>query len=380
LKPDLLVLIGVMLGALVISSAAERPARDTATLVGLAAGICMGAKYAGLPLSAVLLLGLWLERRSLRPTLVALGIALGVGGVWYARNLWLHHNPVAPYGSLLFPSFLSPMGEAAFLGATHHFGRGRELWHLVTAPVAMFLVPDAFGGRGNLFSPLIWLGVGAVLVGRLRPIALRVMGASIVPYLAWSFTLQNPRLLLPIVLPLAVLAAGVVDHFRATHRWWWRLCLGSAAAALIPGLLVTGVPAVRYLALGQAEYFRNWSPWYEDVQSVDATLGPRNEARVLAVSGCLTLLRHSALSLSPYLQAELLPEEMSGDNLGQVLARHHITHVYGSSEALAQPPWLQEARHWDLLWQNPSSRLSGSHLFRAAPSIETKFFRVKAKD
>jgi hypothetical protein len=380
LKPDALVLVGVTLGALAISSVSDRPAIFSATLVGLAAGICMGAKYAALPVSAVLLLALLVQRRSLFPTLVALGVALGVGGVWYVRNLCLHGNPVAPYGSALLPSFLSPMGEAAFFRTTQSFGRGRDVWHVLTAPVAMLAVPDAFGGRGSLFSPLCWLGVGAVVVSRLRVIGLPVLGAAALLYLVWTFTLQNPRLLLPIVFPLSVLAAGVIEHWRATsRRWLSRIALWSAAAGLIPGLLVVGVPAIRYLALDRREYLRRSSPLYDDVLRIDATLGARDDVRVLAVSGSLALLRHSALSLSPYLQSEILPEELTSGRVTEVLARHHITHVYGTGDALAKPPWSEATRQWDLLWRNPSSRLSGTHLLRAGPTLETQFMQVNRR-
>jgi hypothetical protein len=239
----------------------------------------------------------------------------------------------------------------------------------------MFVAPRAFGGSGNLFSPLVFLGLGAVLIERMRRIAVCAAGSFALLYLSWFFSLQNPRLLLPSVLPLAILVAGTFEHWLAGGRRLLSTALaGAAVVGLAPALLVVLLPAWRYIHLGEDQYLRARAPFYDDVRRIDAALAP--DARVLSLASSFFTPRHSWLAASPYIQSEIPPEELIAGRLLETLRRHHITHVYGTARTLQDQPWAAASGAWRLVWRNPKSCACGQRLLSSGPVLETALFAL----
>jgi hypothetical protein len=98
--------MAAMAATLVFVSGGGRSAGWNAVLLGLAAGLVLGAKGTGLPFFVVFVCaaaagalwtrgtGVW--RRAVAHTALVAGVALLVGGYWYARNAVSTGNPVYP--------------------------------------------------------------------------------------------------------------------------------------------------------------------------------------------------------------------------------------------------------------------------------------------
>jgi hypothetical protein len=372
LKPDLLVLLALALGLLALVSRKERQPSSTAILVGLAAGACIGAKYSAIPVAVLLVASAAIESGRPIDALVAGAAALTVGGFWYVRNLVMHGTPAPPF---LAAPFLSTAGRQSVETAMRSFGSGRSVSDFMIGPVKMFLEPRRFGGTGGLSSPLIYLGFGALFIRAERRLALRAVGAFVVLYAAWFITLQNPRLLLPAMLPIAIMAAVVIQRVRsAGMEVVYRMATGAALLALVPGLFVILLSSARYIRSGEPEYLRERSPFYDDIQRIDAELPAA--ARVLSLTGALGAGPPRWLPLSPYIQAELPPEEMSGGDPLKVLRQHGVTNIFGTWATFQTPPWSFARDHARLIWRNPDACACGRHLLRTDAKVETALFEI----
>jgi hypothetical protein len=113
---DLPSLAWLWVAAALVAVADERPG-----LLGpavLAIALAVGTKTTTAPLAVVLLgIAAWRHRAGLRPLAPLLGAALaigvGVGGIWYLRNLVVHGSPLWPFRSTPFgdpePAFIRPL-------------------------------------------------------------------------------------------------------------------------------------------------------------------------------------------------------------------------------------------------------------------------------
>ena len=207
-------------------------------LCGVWCGFCLGTKYFGLiPLfwMVVAALGVMGKRRAwqLKPLLSLIGLALLIGGGWYARNFWWTGNPVFPFAYGIFGGrgWTAPMA-ADYTASVSAFGFGRSPLDLVWLPWRFSMSPlnvganaqgltfgqpfwpltDAlldngqtglFEVRGLIFNSFLGpalLAFGApVLLARGKPSALRFVGWSLLFFgLVWALSSQTIRYALPI--------------------------------------------------------------------------------------------------------------------------------------------------------------------------------------
>src|SRR5262249_41138316 len=130
---------------------------------GVFAGIAAGAKYPGALVAAAAVAWTFLRHRERRftSTVVVALCAAASGGIWYALNLWRYGNPIAPF-------FFGARGTVADATTAQDlldgYGVGRGALAFVLAPVRVFLQPDQFCGRANLYNPLAYAGLAGLLV------------------------------------------------------------------------------------------------------------------------------------------------------------------------------------------------------------------------
>lgn len=227
----------------------------------LAAGLAVGTKTTPAPLAVlVLLIALWRLRRELRhrwhvPALGLLG-AVGVGGVWYVRNLFEHGSPLwplstTPWGDPIPPVFRSI--DASLLDNLSATLRGRVgLYELVLAGGLVLL--------GGALSAVVWdrrriTSWGAVIV-----LAALLAWAN-APYTGISASTQLSLGATRYLLPCLLAAAVTVALARRSSPLAALVLLGALAfnldrdwiigfpAAPSPGLLIAGALAAAALSV-----------------------------------------------------------------------------------------------------------------------------------
>jgi hypothetical protein len=257
----------------------DRPTGWAAALAGVLAGLAMGVKYPAIVLTGLIAVAMaavygfqlwglvrrdgwhrWLAHqcrqglrrtggratcatRKFRQTSLFLGVALLIGGVWYARAYAYTGNPVYPFFRHVFggsglDEVLDPIKRP--LPATP--------WNLATALVPMTLQPARFDSVSHQFGPLFLLVLPALLWERAPR---RVWAIVAIGYVFLTLCLtqrQSMRFVLIAVGPLAVGVAWVVS------RWWDRRVLPSKLLAI---LLVGCLGFEATIAAGRARHGLN---------------------------------------------------------------------------------------------------------------------------
>ena len=308
-------------------------------LAGIAAGGALGTKYiAALFAVAVAIssIGTWLHQKDRRVELLkgaALigGVAILVGGVWYARAYQYRGNPVYPFlaNSHLFSDNSLPSGidrsylleksvtpgtePAKFLtqkdtkSPSVHLSvknperqdpdprsekqtgfqtlpqskspLGRSPWALLASPWHISIHPDRFGGRSHQLGIVFLAGLpGLLFTRRLRGLGTLLATAGVY-FVLWFFLRQNVRFLFPI---LSLLAVGLV--------WVWiEMCrMPKLAQALGMAMFLfvftvyAGVSVRRSwdrvpVALGlqnHRDYLLRANPHYALAQKINQKVGP----------------------------------------------------------------------------------------------------------
>lgn len=205
-----------------------------ALAAGLCGGLAGGCKYTAVALVPALLAVSWLfsaaGTRAVGPRRLAL---FGTGALlafspWLVRNWAWTGNPVYPFAYGWFD------GRAWSPEQADQWARGHRL------PPAQ----DTLAGRGQLvvrewlasrlFGPgLAVLALIGLIVGRSRPAVLLALWAALM-LLAWATLTHMPgRFIVPVVVPLALLAGQVGPRGPAGGwvRWAGRIAIGLAALA-----------------------------------------------------------------------------------------------------------------------------------------------------
>lgn len=370
LKPDLLLLDAVLAFAVVLGALDDRSWRDPVVAGGFA-GLMAGCKYSGVPMATLAMaLLVWRMRRA-APIGLALIAFVGLGGFWYARNIVVLGNPMPPFLSSYLSCPLSPGAVRDFEDHRRQFGVGGTAWDALITPIRLLSSPEYFGGIGNVPNPMSLLGLVAPIALAQRRRALGVVVCAGVFYVIWFLSLQNPRLLLPASVLLGVLAAGVVQSMARRSRWLYRAavaaCVGPALLSAAFALARTG-PAY----LDPAGYLAARTPFYQDVLWMNGHLDAPG-ARIASAAGPLGYLDVPGLSLDPFVQAEIPPEDL-GDahRLDAALARAGVTDVFGSAEVLDTDVWSLVRARARVAYDNASSCLCGVHVLRPDPHLETR--------
>jgi hypothetical protein len=234
---DVFCLFAVTTAATLLCRALRAPLRHALVLAlfgGLSLGLCLGAKYAALPLTAcgLPIFGLCalapMGRLSLshfgRAMRLVFATTLGLlppSLFWYARNLRLTGNP-------FFPITVPTLGlPGLFLSSA--FNRGKEL-ELVSSRKEWLYYPfiervSHESGFGAAFACLVPVGVVVLLLvlvrrlrhGRVPPWALPLAWGLSYLLLWWVATPHEARHLLPLITLLGVPALALFQSVRARH-------------------------------------------------------------------------------------------------------------------------------------------------------------------
>lgn len=217
-----------------------RPAAAART--ALLCGICAGVRYQGALVGPALAVALVLAGRQTPRRRLAAGAALVAGTLallapWLLRNLLATGSPLAL--SAFDPVFLRQM-EAFQRG----MGMGRGLVELLLAPWNLTLgsAPGLYaGGFGFRVGPLHLVALALALAGLRRSAEARlaVATASLL-FLAWFFSSQEARFLLPaLVLLLLAGAWGLAGVCAAAPRALRLALLAACCAGALPAQLET---------------------------------------------------------------------------------------------------------------------------------------------
>jgi hypothetical protein len=207
-----------------------------------AVGLAIGTKTIALPLGVVILIaGVFLHRRALRPMAASLGIAFGVfavvGCFWYARNLFEHGSPFWPWASAPWgdpvPQFLDE-NYSSLLSSPRETLAGRLDLYASFMGGALVLLLAAGGFAISTKDRILrWMGVflaGLLLLWAATPSTAR---AEI-----FDGSVSQTRYLLPAI----GLAAASIALAGRQGRKFDVLALGALSIALIWNLaqLFTG--------------------------------------------------------------------------------------------------------------------------------------------
>lgn len=365
-KEDLL-LVAACAGAVLCLSGTGTAAELAAS--GVFAGLAAGAKYSGAPIALAIVLASALHRQPIarwKSAAIVAGAALGAGGFWYVLNLWRYGNPVAP---MWWGAAGTPLDASAARAWTSGFGR-RGPFEILAAPIRIFIEPDRYAGRGNLFNPLVCAGLAALALPRLRRRSRVALLAVAVLYVAWYPTLQNARLLLPAAVLLAPAAADVlvpiVGRARAPALVGW-----TALAASVGLVGAVGVTRAGRYAADPPAFLERETQRYADVRWMNEHLDPARH-RVGSRVKALGYLRVPSLVLDASYQIEIADAELSTEE-GTLRAciRQGVTHLFGGAHDF--DGILPRLR---LVYENPASRLGGVRFFREPPTEHTAVFEI----
>jgi hypothetical protein len=365
-KEDLLLLAASAAAAFCLAGRGERAELAAA---GLFAGIAAGAKYPGAIIAAAAVA--WpLIRRGERPfrgaALVAV-CAAATGGLWYALNIWRYGNPVAPF---VGGAPGTPLDAAVVREFMDGYGGGKSPLAFFLAPARIFVESSLFGGRANLYNPLVYAGLAGLLVSAQRRRTGPLFFMAAVLYGGWFVTVQIARLLLPAAVLLAPAAADrlvpLMQRRRSLHAMAW----GATALSLGVVASVGVVRAGRYIEDPRG-FLASETQNYVDIQWMNAHLDRRHD-RVASDHKVLAYLDVPSLILDPSYQIEISDAELN--DAGRFLdacRRQRITHLFGNVESF---PSVRG--HLRTIYSNPSSRLGGVRFFREPPTESTAVFEI----
>jgi hypothetical protein len=367
-KEDLLVCVMTLAACHALLSLEEKGAAPWA---GVFAGFAASAKYTGLPVAAGVLLAVLLfsPQRRVRAVFLAASGAVLAGALFYAVNAARVGNPIPPYLSPPFASFLSPLSKERAL-ETFRWGLGKGPVDFFLAPLRMVRTPAAFGTMAGVFNPLSWIGLLTLGVEgdrrRFAPLLL-VAGVS---YTAWFLTNQVARLLLPAALCLAVPGAAILGRV-ASPRFRFRPSVATALALSAASLLlVAGARLVDY-AWDPVGFFGRRTPAVSELTWMNAHLDATT-SRVGTPLKTMDPLRIPWIDLDPAYQCEIPAELLDkGAPLLAALRARGVTHLFvatgsmPSLEALLTP-----------VRANPDTLIGGVHLFREGPRVATTVYAL----
>jgi hypothetical protein len=346
---------------------AER--RGALLLSALLLGLAAGSKYTGLQTifttCTVLLLGMVLTRRPAQG--IRLAVLLGVAAMvvaapWYARNQLWTGNPV-------FPFFYERLGGAnwdqqradIYRNEQQTFGigrtdSGRDPLQVGHAILGLAYQPGRYvnpGQEAGMGSPLGATGVAVVgclivwlAAGRLRKFEAGVVGIVLLSLLMWFFLSQQSRYIVPLAVPLAVLAGGAIRRLGAPGK---AMAMVAGIQALVTIMIVMNFRVTQQLpvVLGTVapdEYRRAVVPFYEPSRDINRRLDATSKLAMYdEVFGVFLDV--------PYMWANpghstLIPydEMQTGDDYTRAMRDLGFTHAYVSLSSIVKE--REFARRW----------------------------------
>ena len=267
---------------------AETRNRSWALLAGLLFGVAAATKHLGIVVTAAALATFVVFARDgsrwrvLRRGGLIVLIAALVPTPWYLRSWLASGNPVFPEMFSLFgaapPERWDEWSERGLAAFKAHFGRGHSPRDLLLLPWDVTVHGALFGGAlGPLFLVLL-----PAMVFAARSTALRALAFGAFGYVAvWASPVSSLQLrfLMPVVPPLALLAAAALDTIAASTaaRSRGRVLVAAMAIALLTLNLPPFVPLHEADRVG-------WDGWLTHVLRgvpVGVVTGHRSEVEYL---------------------------------------------------------------------------------------------------
>lgn len=325
-------------------AARERMSRYDFLLIGILLGGAAGVKYNALIFGASLVCATAImalndaSRRApiYRGVCLTAVVALLIGGLWYGRAAWYRGDPFYPFLSE-HPSANAPSG---FSESKAPLGRGPLA--VVSAPWAMTMSPERFGGRAHQPGPLFLMFVpAAILLGTARSVG-GITVVTSVYFVGCVLLRQNVRFLLPVIPAFALL---IVLGWREMVKWpsLPRTFVWGVAAAVL--LFEIAIPTARTrhtiaAVVGPEStetYLRRSEPTYEAAAWINQNL-PR-ESQILSQE-------HRAFYIVPSITRENLFRRRTNydhavqntSELGRALRLAGFTHLLTAEGRGSQGP------------------------------------------
>jgi len=215
---------------------------------GIFTGLCLGTKYNGLFLAAILIAVYLFDRRDSAQRAAFWMFPLAavlVGGGWYLRNWIVLGSPVYPIPQVLAGFFHSATFPPAAIEGFQEYiagrgkGAGRGFGYFLALPFTLTYFTAAFHGAGGIGLAPLGLGpAGLYKVWNRR--AVRTLAAILFFFtLSWYVTQQESRFLIPVVCVFASLAGIGAEWAWSTASARRRILIGAIIAiSVIYGSLV----------------------------------------------------------------------------------------------------------------------------------------------
>jgi hypothetical protein len=256
---DLGLALLALLAAEAVLSWDSHPTPATAARAALLAGLCAAVRYPGAFVSVALALALLAGGRQPWRRRLGMGAALGIGAVclvapWLARN-------VAHTGTLLGSNAFDPIFLEQMVAFNRSIGMGHGSLALLEAPwnVTFRTIPGLYSHSfGYQVGPLYLLAGIFAAAGVWRSVeGAFLLRAAALQLLAWFFTAQESRYLLPAFALLALAGAAEVGRLAtvAAPRLRASLAVAPAGALLLGQLWFWNASGALYrMALGDISW------------------------------------------------------------------------------------------------------------------------------
>lgn len=230
---------------------AETRERPWGIVAALQFGLAASTKHLGVPITMIALALFVLApgrihavRAAVKPALLMALLASALPLPWYLRAWHRSGNPVFPEMFSFFgaspPERWDAITERGLAHFKAHFGLGHSPWALLTLPWDATVHGALFGGS---LGPLFLVLIPMLIVVRRQVAAVRWLAWGTLAYLAvWASPVSSLQLrfLMPIVPPLALLAAAALD---GAEGW------AAGATRHGRGLVAAGVMCLAFLNL-----------------------------------------------------------------------------------------------------------------------------------
>ncbi|HVT10991.1 MAG TPA: glycosyltransferase family 39 protein [Fimbriimonadaceae bacterium] len=343
-------------------------------LSGVMLGLATGSKYTGLQtilaVGIVLLGALYLNRNdserklSLKPMLLAGGLALLIASPWYVKNVAWTGNPVYPFFYKQFGGkHWSEWQGQIYSAEQQSFGVGREpggekvepqrIGHAILGLAyqpGRYINPGQTAGLGFPIGAIGFVVIGAMLLwlisGRTTPFESSSLATVLVSFAMWFVLSEQSRYIVALAVPLSVLAGGGVLRLRAGPF----LAGAAVLQALISFYVVKDqrFDAQLQVETGQVttdQYMSALTKFYEPAQYLNQNVKGGRVALYDEVFGFLLDVPY--LWANPGHSNELGYEAMqTGDDLVAALQREGVTYVYVNLLPAGSDPNNPQFKRW----------------------------------
>lgn len=244
-----------------------------ALLAGILAGMIMSVKYTGAVVyifgAAVFIYLLAVKRAGWISVLTYLAVPGVIVLPYLARNYIFTGDLLYPFFTGFFRMEQGLSADASlYVSHVKGFGVPHSVLNLLMSPVHTLFNPGLFGG--DVISPLLLIALIVLPLTNLKKTALPVIFA-VFYFIAWFFTGQVLRFLLPVV-PLAALIAG--QAFANTKPAFKYLALGLLVAAQAGTSLYFGekyLEPFQMFVLNRNEYKDRYLSYYRAADFINTS-------------------------------------------------------------------------------------------------------------